>query len=177
MPSEWITIIGTLGGVIVGAVSGYFLKRLELLHSRKLEQDKADLARLENLHLVIARCMMDSTRSFSVLSHMRFSDRSYPDRLQSVSLELELQNQPMAEVVSLLFLYAPDHSTLFDKVVVAQEKLSTMWIDCMNPAKATVPPAVEWKAYMTAWGALLQAVGGQISNSRAKMELRAAQPR
>jgi hypothetical protein len=108
MANEWIGLIGTIaGGILVGTVT-YIFRRKELMNQRRTDEEKFRRSQLEKVHFLITRADYAMRDFFTEIALTRFSHIDMSEKLRIFARERKILDEPLAEIHSLLAIYAPE---------------------------------------------------------------------
>lgn len=120
---DWIPIIGTLLGVLIGGFITSFAKWIELRHHLKQEKRKILLSKLEEFHFVVSRFIFVCQEVHSETYHLSvtkalLSPKEQAERFQLISKKT-FESTP--NLLSNISIYAPE---LRDDVTEAISKMA-----------------------------------------------------
>lgn len=120
MEKEWVPIIGTLLGVLVGGFISSFTKWIELSHQRKQEDRKLIRSKLEQLHETLSEYL--SVCGSSSINIVKIKHEGItPTTLAQWSEELQ---KPIPKLFTLYHLYAPEIMSKYFELVNDVSELS-----------------------------------------------------
>jgi hypothetical protein len=102
MEKEWIPVISTLIGVLIGGGITSFAKYLELKHQRKQEHKKLILEKLENLHILVNHHIIEVAEYSKGVIQLEIES----DKLSKYHQMSSLLLTPIAKIDTPLMLYA-----------------------------------------------------------------------
>jgi hypothetical protein len=122
MDKEWIPVIATLFGVILGGLIGALIKRVEMNYQIRYEQRKLILGKIEQLHNEASTLLHTYIKFLNVLIQMKTLHGFEVERYNE---QLELLTKSKISTSSLVYIYAPslkdsweevlDQAKIFDK--------------------------------------------------------------
>lgn len=103
---EWITLIGTISGVLAGGGITSFVKYFELKHQRKQENRKILLTKLEELHQSISNFVSILPEyGYEVLLSNESEQPMSPAKYTEIVAKIY---KPLSQPNTLLHIYAPE---------------------------------------------------------------------
>lgn len=103
---EWITLIGTISGVLAGGGITSFVKYFELKHQRKQENRKILLTKLEELHQSISNFVSILPEyGYEVLLSNEHAQPMSPAKYTEIVAKIY---KPLSQPNTLLHIYAPE---------------------------------------------------------------------
>lgn len=131
---DWIGVIGTLAGAVVGGVIAFFVSSRQLRHQRGLEREKRQVANFERIH----RCLSTVAHQAGILGAQLVGNvgSGIPFKMEALG-----EKVPTDELRMLVDFYA---SSLRPEVQQIEERMLALG-RAVAEAIATARQPDEWK--------------------------------
>src|SRR5688572_13144773 len=130
---EWGTVVGALGGALVGGGIAFFVSSQQLKHQRALERERRQLGNFENIHKLLSTVAQQAgvmnMRIIGVLGY-------------NTQMKTDGEKLPLDELRMLVDFYAPSLKPDVEEVTKHWMKLSRAVGETLLVQQRTE----EWKA-------------------------------